>query len=83
MVLSVLYNIEKSIREFGITVATVEWNSAGLSLNAQANAYYLGSIMEVEGRRRCERRVEADDFGWGAKFDECERGSAEFEERIG
>lgn len=49
VVLSVLYNIEKSIREFGITVATVEWNSAGLSLNAQANAYYLGSIMEVEG----------------------------------
>ena len=30
-------------------MATVEWNSAGLSLNAQANAYYLGSIMEVEG----------------------------------
>ncbi len=49
VVLSVLYNIEKSIREFDITVATVEWNSAGLSLNAQANAYYLAEQMSLEG----------------------------------
>lgn len=49
VVLSVLYNIEKSIREFDITVATVEWNSAGLSLNAQANAYYLAEMMALEG----------------------------------
>lgn len=48
-VLSVLYNIEKSIREFDITVATVEWNNVGLSLNAQANAYYLADIMTLEG----------------------------------
>lgn len=48
-VLSVLYNIEKSIREFDIVTATVEWNSAGLSLNAQANAYYLAETMMIEG----------------------------------
>lgn len=56
VILSVLYNIEKSIREFDITVATVEWNSAGLSLNAQANAYYLADMMMLEGETTVRAR---------------------------
>lgn len=48
IVMSVLNNIEKSIREFDITTATVEWTNRGISLNAQANSYYLGEIVEVE-----------------------------------
>lgn len=47
-VLAVLNNIEKSIREFDITSATVEWTSSGLSLNASANAFFLSGQQEIE-----------------------------------
>lgn len=47
-VLRVLDNIERSIREFNINSATVEWNAAGLSLQAQANAYYLADEVILE-----------------------------------
>lgn len=47
-VLRVLDNIERSIREFNIRTAVIEWNSAGVSLQAQANAYYLDEIPTLE-----------------------------------
>ena len=47
-VLDVLNNIERSIREFDITAATVEWTASGLSLQAAANAYYLGVQTPIE-----------------------------------
>ena len=48
VVLGVLNKIEQSIREFDITNATVEWTSAGLSLQASANAYYLSEQEPIE-----------------------------------
>ncbi len=39
--MNVLNNIERSIRDFNITMATIEWDDNGLSLQAQANAYYV------------------------------------------
>ena len=39
--LKVLDNIERSIREFDIDRATIEWASGGLNLQAQATAYYV------------------------------------------
>lgn len=48
VVMSVLNNIEKSIREVDITSATVEWTNRGISINAQANSYYLGNLPEIE-----------------------------------
>lgn len=48
VVIDVLHNIERSIREFDITVATVEWTNVGLNLQASANAYYLAAIPEIE-----------------------------------
>lgn len=47
-VLKVLDNIERSIREFNVRTATIEWNSAGISLQAQANAYYLDEMAPLE-----------------------------------
>lgn len=38
---NVLNNIERSIREFDISRATIEWNNGGLTLRAQASAYYM------------------------------------------
>lgn len=48
VVLQTLDFIERSIREFDITSATVEWVRAGLSLQASANAYYLLDLPELE-----------------------------------
>lgn len=48
VVLRALDKIEKSIREFDITSATIEWTNSGLSLNALANAYYLEDAGELE-----------------------------------
>lgn len=48
IVLAVLDNIEHSIREFDITIATVEWTAGGLSLQASANAYYLSEQPSIE-----------------------------------
>ena len=47
-VMLALNNIERSIREFDITEATIEWVNAGLSLNISANAYYLAEDLEIE-----------------------------------
>ena len=55
----VLDNIERSIREFDISKATIEWSGDNtLSLRAQAVAYYMdrtnfvesNSIITAEGR---------------------------------
>lgn len=48
VVLRVLNTIERSIREFDITSATIEWTTNGLSLQASANAYYLGDKETIE-----------------------------------
>ena len=42
-VMSVIYNIERSIREIAIDTATIEWVGENqISLNASATAYYTG-----------------------------------------
>ncbi len=46
--LGTLNNIERSIREFDITSGLFEWTTAGISLQAQANAYYLDEVDELE-----------------------------------
>ena len=48
LVLTALNNVERSIREFDITSATVEWTVTGLSLQATANAYFLSDTDEIE-----------------------------------
>lgn len=50
-VLTVLNNIDRSIRNFDITSATVEWTNTGLSLSARANAYYMDSIWTLESTK--------------------------------
>lgn len=40
--------LERSIREFDVTTATIEWTTRGLSLNATANAYFLSAKPIVE-----------------------------------
>lgn len=49
-ILKVLDNIEHSIREFDITSAVIEWTTAGLSLRADANAYYLTNAVALEAK---------------------------------
>ena len=39
--LRVLSNIERSIREFNVEQASIEWNGGGLTLQALATAYYV------------------------------------------
>ncbi len=48
VVLSVLDNVEKSIREFDVTSATIEWTTTGISLQALANSYYLAEAEPIE-----------------------------------
>lgn len=48
VVLNVLDGLERSIREFDITSATVEWTNSGLSFRASANAFYLEELPEIE-----------------------------------
>lgn len=47
-VIRVINNIDRSIRDFDVTSATIEWNNSGLSLQARANAYYLDEIWGLE-----------------------------------
>lgn len=47
-VLTVLNNIDRSIRNFDITSATVEWTNTGLNLTARANAYYMDGVWTLE-----------------------------------
>ncbi|MBR3323393.1 hypothetical protein IKG16_00715 [Candidatus Saccharibacteria bacterium] len=44
----VLQNIEKSIRTFQPTRATISWSTSGLSLQSLANAYYIENSALVE-----------------------------------
>ena len=47
--LTVINNIERSIREFSITSATIEWSGdTQLNVNAKANAYYVSGADELE-----------------------------------
>lgn len=47
-VIKVINNIDRSIRDFDVTSATIEWNNNGLSLQARANAYYLSEVWGLE-----------------------------------
>lgn len=47
-VLTVLNNIDRSIRNFDVTSATVEWTNTGLNLTARANAYYMEGVWTLE-----------------------------------
>lgn len=49
-IIEVLKNIEKSIRTFDITSASIEWQGESLTLQAQANAFYAkdAGIVETE-----------------------------------
>ena len=47
-VMRVLKNIDRSIREFDVTSATVEWTNTGLELSARANAFYFDKFTDVE-----------------------------------
>lgn len=47
-IIHVLDSLEDSIREFDITSALVEWRSSGLSLRANANAFYYSQEMVLE-----------------------------------
>lgn len=58
--MNVLNNIERSIRTFDITSASVEWSGNDmLSLNARAQAYYL----DVAGIKESEKTVYASKDG--------------------
>lgn len=48
MVVEILDRIEKSVREFNVSTATIEWVTAGLSLNAAMNSYYLDDAKALE-----------------------------------
>ena len=47
-ILRVLNNIDRSIRNFDITSASIEWTSSGLDLQARANAYYMDETWALE-----------------------------------
>lgn len=50
--MAVLNNIERSIREFNITTATIEWGgSDNLLLQAQASAYYMDKSVISETKK--------------------------------
>lgn len=44
----VLNNIERSIREFNINTATIEWDNDGLNLKARATAFYVDKTELIE-----------------------------------
>lgn len=47
-VIRILNNIDRSIRDFDITNATIEWENNDLAIQARANAYYLDEVMDIE-----------------------------------
>ncbi len=47
-IIRILDNVDRSIRNFDITSATIEWSKNGLSLQARANAYYLDETWGLE-----------------------------------
>ena len=50
--MTVLNNIERSIREFNIERASIEWSSDNaLDLNAQATAYYMDEASIIESSK--------------------------------
>lgn len=58
-IIHVLDSLEDSIREFDITSATVEWSAVGLTMRANANAFYYSGNEELES----DRIVRAKDRG--------------------
>ena len=48
VVIRVLDNLERSIREVNFLSATAEWTSGGISLQARANSYYLSEENNLE-----------------------------------
>lgn len=48
MIIRVLNNIERSIRDFDITTASFEWTNGGVSARVEANAYYLEDLLSPE-----------------------------------
>lgn len=47
-VIKVLDNIERSIRTFDITSGVFQWTTSGISMRANANAYYLDETLDLE-----------------------------------
>lgn len=47
--MNVLHDVERSIREFNIERATIEWNGPTLKINASATAYYMDKSQIEKG----------------------------------
>lgn len=62
-VIKVINNIDRSIRNFDITSASVEWTNAGISLQARANAFYLDDFWQLE----TTKTLRASDKNTGSK----------------
>lgn len=62
-VIKVINNIDRSIRNFDITSASVEWTNAGISLQARANAFYLDDFWQLE----TTKTLRASDKNMGSK----------------
>ena len=56
-VIEILNNIDRSIRSFDITTATIEWTNTGLSVQARANAFYLDDVWELESDKTVKAGV--------------------------
>lgn len=69
-VIRVLDNVERSIREFDITSASVEWTTKGLGLRANANAYYLDEIFDPETMMTVRAKGDTGGIKSGASLSE-------------
>lgn len=49
--MEVLHNIERSIRDFNIAEATIEWNQGGLTLSSTAGAFYVNKSTITEAKK--------------------------------
>ncbi len=58
---NMLTNIERSIREFNVERATIEWNENALSLRAQATAYYMGKSSIAETTKTISTTAAAEE----------------------
>lgn len=47
-VVKALIDVERSIREFDIDTATIEWTARGIGVQASARAYYLDDAQDME-----------------------------------
>lgn len=71
--------LERSIREFDVMTATIEWTTRGLSLNATANAYFLSEKPTVEKVKTIYASKKARTAGSGSsgKLDSAQQGAQE------